>query len=644
MAQNAAFDNIQKRVPDIAAGPVKLRIGDILVRGGIITEEQLAVSLEKQRLLRNEGIDKLIGQIIADSGFASPQDIERAAAVLHKTQINEPLERRKKDNNFYRMFVSRVIERVGRDKYIFAAGKKDETRDIHIINTLNSLRILTHKECFEILKSIVSETMFSNVIIDYTLHDIVVADSQVYYRNEDGTRIKVIPVFFPLDTVDFQLLLSYDDYCNISLETCLQKTEEKGEIISFTFRDIVRDALRLNASDIHIVPKGDHYRVFFRIDGRLVEMHNFLMNSSQGVDFTRMIRIEASKHTKGSFNIDETKVSQLGRIEYTDIGVSLRLEFVPDGRSLEHVDTTARLISKPGLDIIDDLTMNLSKCGFQEEDIPVIEAVSRRSNGLCVVSGMVNSGKSTTILNILPALERSKKIGTVEDPVECVLNRPNIVQHQIFEPENEALHMGFEKYIRSFKRGDYNVVFVGEWRKGVGLSEAIVEQANAGQLIFTTLHIKSSFEIYSALEEIFGLPKRVSARLLILSLNQILLPKLCPKCKQEDKIFFSSDDVRYLNFLSAADRGNLLSFTAEGYKRNEKGCDYCFNTGYKGRTMVYDYFLPTQNLIDEVIKNDLSPNDVRQFVLKESIAKTKVTVFMDRLREGVLDKRFIEAI
>ena len=548
-------------------------------------------------------------------------------------------------NGFYRLFVRKAIDRVGRDKYVFAVGKKEDTKDSHIINTLNSLGILTYRESFEILKEALRETGSEGVITDYDPNDVTVIDGDVYLCADDGKRMKVKPIFYPLqDTDEIQILLSYDHYQNLSLESSIQKTEERGDIICFTFKDVVKQALIINSSDIHILPKTDHYRVFFRIDGRFLEIPEFLMNVEQGKAFSRMIRIEASDHTKGNFNIDETKVSQLGKIEYADLGVGLRLEFVPDGRTLEHVDITARIISKGALHISEDIGCNLRKCGFAEDDIISFESVTRRKTGLFVVSGIVNSGKSTTIWNILPALDRTKKIGTVEDPVECVLDRHNIIQHQIYEPEKENLKMGFEQFIKSFKRGDYDVVFIGEWRKSKGLTEAIVEQANAGQLIFTTLHIKSSFEIYSAVNEMFHIPKNVSARMVLMSLNQLLLPKLCNRCRVETEIGFTQDDVRYLNILSKAEKEKLLSFSAKGYKRKDEGCSYCYHTGYKGRTVIYDYFIPTQEFMSEVIKNDLSPNDIKNLALMYGIGKTKLEVFLERVREGVIEKSCVEEI
>src|SRR5208337_4661562 len=144
-------------------------------------------------------------------------------------------------NGFYRLFVRKAIDRVGRDKYVFAVGKKEDTKDSHIINTLNSLDILTYRESFELLKEALRETGSEGVITDYDPNDVTVIDGDVYLCAYDGKRMKVKPTFYPLqDTDEIQILLSYDHCQNLSLESSIQKTEEKGDIICFTFKDVVK--------------------------------------------------------------------------------------------------------------------------------------------------------------------------------------------------------------------------------------------------------------------------------------------------------------------------------------------------------------------------------------------------------------------
>ncbi len=617
------------------AGSQLLITGRILVRDNIITQEQLDNAIKTQRQLKDDGTRKLIGEIIVEQGYCPLEAVKRAVDELHKGKRGGEKVR----DDFYKHFMNGIIEKVGEDKYHDAVLKKADAKDRHIIKTLNDLGVMTFQESCEVLRNIIKALGRDKIIVDYEDKEILLSGGRIYFCKEGESRIMVTPVYYPRNTVDIQILVPYDKCINLSLETAPPKTEEKNDIVNFSLRDMVEEARRHNASDIHIVPKKDRYRVFFRIDGRFIEMKDFYMNLEQGLQFTSLLRTNANDFTKGGFNPDETRVSQAAKIELEDMGVGLRLELVPDGRLTEHMDTTIRILSQRALPISSNMKSNLLNLGFLESDAVSVEAATHRKFGVGVISGVVNSGKSTTVLNILPALDPTKKIGTVEDPIECILDRPNIIQHQIFEPPNDEdkKKMGFEQYIKSFKRGDYDVVFIGEWRKTEGLTEAMIEQSNAGQLIFTTLHIKSSFEIYSAIEEMFHVPKHVSARLIFLSLNQLLLPRLCEHCKEENEIGFTQHDVKYLNALSKIEKDELIAFTCRGFKRNKKGCGKC-HAGYKGRTVIYDYFIPTQEFISEVVNKTVNPTDIKNEVLKNDLGKTKKIIFLERLKDGLVEK------
>lgn len=639
--------------------PTSARIGELLVRDRLLTQEQLDECVSEQLCLKQDGTQRQLGQIIVSHHYASMEDVERL--VLEQRKDRHIVDNRK--NGFYQLFIDKVIwalgkkcvteqscddesmiRSLGKKRYVSIVCKKEEMKDTSIIRTMNSLGDLTYQESYELLKEVVTELGCKGIIINYDPNAIMVISGEVYYQ--DGTNcIKVTPVFYPEDTNNIQILMNYNQWINFSFERLGQKKDDKGDIVSFSFQEIVSKALMLNASDIHILPKPDHYRVFFRIDTMLIEMPEYLMNIEQGLEFSKMVRMEARHYTKGEFEPDETKVSQLGKIEYEkELGVGVRLEFVPDGRTHIHTDITARIISMQGQELSENIESNLKKLAFFDEDIPALKAAAQRKNGLFIISGVTNSGKSTTLWNILPAIDRTKKIGTVEDPIECVFNRHNIVQHQICEvPDNEKLSMGFQKYIKSFKRGDYDVVFIGEWRKSDGLKDAIVEQVNAGQLIFTTVHISNPFEIYNALQEMFDVPLHVSTRMVLMSLNQILLPKLCDKCRKQVDIRFSDSEVQYLNFLTKEEKKTLVDFRGSGYKRNEKGCPNC-REGIKGRTVIYEYFTPTQELIDDIVKNNLSPNSIKKQTSQDGTGRTKLSVFLERLKEGSIEQSSLKTI
>ncbi len=616
----------------------KLFIGEVFVNKRLLTDEQRRNCLAEQERLRDLGLHKLFGQIAVDLGYLPAETVEKTVNEMNDGQ--SPMKSR--NAMFYGRFRQAVIDEIGEEQFANAAMKKEAIGDEHIINTLDVLGLMSYQKSFELLKRLVLELRRDNVRVDSN-PDIIIIDGEVYLRMGDRGNIKVVPVYYPLDTNDVQILMPYNDcdrlHRRISVKSNANKTIAQGH----TFKEIVQKAVLARSSDIHIKPSSDLYRVFFRIDGLLVEEPLLVMNAEQGVELTRQIMTEANEYTKGSFKAEETKTAQAATLVYDSLGVTLRLQFVPDGHTLRHLDITARIITNKSLDISDNLRANLRALGYLEDDISLIEGMMHRGNGLIVISGIIGSGKSTTIWNILPTLPQTKNIGTVEDPIENIMSMKNIVQHQLYEPEKECLTMGYEDYIKAFKRSDYDVIFIGEWRQSKGLTEAMIEQANAGQLIFTTLHINRSFEIYSALNEMFGVPKNTSARLILLSVNQCLLQKLCPHCKEADEISFSEQDIHYLTTLSDIDKENLQSCNIKGYRRSKDGCPECRFTGYHGRTVVYDYFLPPQEFINKGVES-LNPSEIKNTVLEQGLGKTKMSVFLQRLEEGIIGKDSIYKI
>jgi MSHA biogenesis protein MshE len=247
-----------------------------------------------------------------------------------------------------------------------------------------------------------------------------------------------------------------------------------------------------------------------------------------------------------------------------------------------------------------------------------------------------------------------KKIGTIEDPIEFWIPNENISQHQIFVPKDENLQIDFVDYVRAFKRSDYDIIFVGEWRRHNSLTEAILEQAYAGQLIMTTLHIPTSFHIFEGLRTAFGVDPTYVYPVLLLSFNQTLIPTLCPHCKVplnhkleqlggHSKLLGEirnamATSIAMLPDVVASYITNLEALIQEDLVYTKgNGCEHCNNTGYVGRTPVYDYFLPSADLEAEWNArntNTLPPSLILRY---SPVKKLKVHVFLRKLAQGIVD-------
>lgn len=411
------------------------------------------------------------------------------------------------------------------------------------------------------------------------------------------------------------------------------QAEDESEGI---FMRIIRKALEMESSDIHIAAKESGYYIFFRVYGMYLEQKEFTFSLEKGLNFVNFLYAKTSEFTKGNFKPDLKLKHQDGRIDLNDMNppMILRLSFVPSGWNENLIDVTIRLIKKElsikGVDFSKPLAENLESFGILKDDIELWENILRLKGGLVVINGITNSGKSALVNTLLSSI-KDKKIGTIEDPLEYFIPNANYIQHQLFVPPDENLKMSFEDYVKAFKRGDYDIIFVGEWRRDKGLTEALIEQAYAGQLVFTTLHIAESFQIFSALKDMYGVEESMLKNSLLLSWGQILLPKVCPHCSTviEDYII-PREIIKNMEIKFEEEEVEKLIKARFPYVRqiNTNGCEHCIK-GVVGRTPIYDYFIN---------KSTLERTDSYYIKVKsDTVKKTKVDVFIEKFNQGLVD-------
>lgn len=464
---------------------------------------------------------------------------------------------------------------------------------------------------------------------------------------------KIIKLTFPY--IPLYLLKEEEDLSKVlfivtfGFEKVEKKKESEAELnvkYEKLLFEIIRKALLRGASDVHIYHKRQFYYVYYRVHGFYVEDEENRLSVESGLEFITYLLRKASTETKGiQFNPDNRLTAQDARISLFLDGkkVDLRLVFIPDGYSLQHLEVVIRLLlskeeEKEGDE--GELEKKLLNLGYLDEDILVLKTFLSKSKGVCVISGITNSGKSTLIHTLLSSIKH-RKIGTVEDPIEFYLWNKNVVQHQIFLTHDENLRMDFADYIKAFKRGDYDVIFIGEWRNHKGLTESIIEQSFAGQLIWTTLHIANSFQIYEALHHMYGVEFEELKAVLLLSWNQVLFPKLCDGCKvvirSLPKEFIDKLNLHFKMSLAYSERilsgfyDSILSGHKEFWGKG-KGCEKCGGLGYVGRTVIYDYFVPNFEFYQNL--KGFSFVDVYLTAKEFSLAKTKLDVFLEKVQKG----------
>jgi type IV pilus assembly protein PilB len=363
---------------------------------------------------------------------------------------------------------------------------------------------------------------------------------------------------------------------------------------------LLYNAVRENASDIHIEPDDKKLRVRYRVDGRLYEkicpphqMHSAIVSR---------IKIMAE------LDIAQRRLPQDGGIHVLmeSRPIDLRVSVMP-GNYGEKV--VVRIIDPQ------KVLFNLESLGFTYENLQRFREVIRSPNGIVLVTGPTGSGKNTTLYAALAELNHDEvNICTVEDPVEC--NMAGINQFQV----NEGAGFQFSTALRSLLRQDPDIVMVGEIRDQ-DTANVAVQAALTGHLVLSTLHTNDAPGAVTRLLDLNVAPYLASASLKA-ALAQRLVRKICPSCKTE---YEPPKAVR-----KAIEN---LSGKADKFYRGV-GCRKCRNTGYAGRIAIHELFVPDEQII-EMITERVSTKKLRDMALKAGMVPLQLDG-IEKVKTGII--------
>ena len=339
-------------------------------------------------------------------------------------------------------------------------------------------------------------------------------------------------------------------------------------------------AIKMRASDLHIEPFENSLRVRYRIDGHLQELHSPLPITLAD-SLTSRIKILARMDTTAAF------LPLDGSIQFDN--VEMRVASMPsdgaDSLTIRLLDTSTNL-------------HNLSELGFTSTNEKIFRQMINSASGMIILTGPMNSGKSTTLYAALRELNRpSRSIMTLEDPIEQHVK--GISQVQV----HEKTGLTFAAGLRAMLRMDCNVLMVGEARDAE-TSKIAVRAALTGHLLFTTLHANDSCSAVFRLLEMGVEPYLLSATLNGV-VAQRLVRKLCPHCKQ----------IREDGTFSAV------------------GCEHCRSTGYSGRLALHEIFRVDKNL-RSLILNSRDLDEIRTAAIEHGL-KTLADDAREKIRAGL---------
>ncbi|KUK14279.1 MAG: type pilus assembly protein PilB [bacterium] len=362
--------------------------------------------------------------------------------------------------------------------------------------------------------------------------------------------------------------------------------EELAPVIQVV-NSIISQAIRRRASDIHIEPQSEGVLVRFRIDGVL--RHVMELPKSVHALVTTRIKVMAG------MNIAERRLPQDGRIFISSDGsnIDLRVSTLP---TIFGEKIVMRILNR------EDILIGLDKLGLWDDMLDEIRRLISKPYGMILVTGPTGSGKTTTLYSILKELNTvEKNIVTIEDPVEYQLEGVNQVQ------VNERIGLTFSNVLRNILRQDPDIIMVGEIRD-VETAEIAVRSALTGHLVLSTLHTNDAPSAITRLIDM-GVEPYLVASSLIGVIAQRLVRRICPHCKESRTV----------------ENGDI--WVAEGLPPGSvyyvgKGCEECGDTGYMGRTGVFELMLISEE-IQRLTVERASASKIREQAIREGMVTLK---------------------
>ncbi len=548
--------------------------GQRLVERGIISQQQLNEAIHKQQTTMGH---RKLGEILVRLGYISKSHITDQLA----DQLDIPIVRLADrdiperirgliEGNIATLY--RVIP-IGEEGPTLVIATADPTN----INNLDNLQRLLDrpvkpvlcspeeiqkalKEYYGLSETTV-ETMLSTVSSASTLSSL----STMSNMSSVNSSLSSIGSMSASD-ISLNSLSVRDVELDASAQSGISGSEDEDDdspVVRYV-HNLILEAFRLRASDIHVEPGKRDVKVRYRIDGVLHQMP--LPPKRAQASIISRLKILAG------MDIAERRVPQDGRIKLNLAGkvVDLRVSALPAcyGESM-----VMRILDKSGL------MLGLGQLGFSPEDQRTWEKLLNHSTGVVLVTGPTGSGKTTTLYASLHTLNSPEsKLITVEDPVEYQLAGINQVQIQ------HEIGWNFARALRAIFRQDPDIVMVGEIRDQE-TAEIAIKAALTGHLVFSTLHTNDSASTFIRLVDIGIKPFLVAAGVRAV-LGQRLVRTICTTCKEP---YTPTEDELDLLGLPGVKDSNVELFKGVG-------CDNCNHTGYSGRLGVYELLLTTDEI------------------------------------------------
>jgi MSHA biogenesis protein MshE len=520
--------------------PEKVRLGEILVQQKLISQEQLMLALEQQKISGRK-----LGRVIVESGFVSEEDISEALAkqldvpyieLRHYTV--DPDAVRMLSEGQTRRFRALVLEDRGTSLLVGMADPSD-------LNVYDELVRLLKRD---IDLAAVNEGLLMQVV------------DRIYRRTEEITGLA--------RELQEELGASFIDFGDMGGTPGL----EEAPVVKL-LQSVFEDAVQARASDIHIEPQEKYLKIRFRVDGML----HLQTEADSRIASSLALRLKLMS----GLDISEKRLPQDGRFSVTakTQQVDVRISTMPTqyGESV-----VMRLLNQSGG------VLGLEKLGMPPAMLERYRSIIKSPSGLVLVTGPTGSGKTTTLYGTLAELNSVEaKLITVEDPVEYRL--PGVNQVQI----NDKIDLSFARVLRTALRQDPDVILVGEMRDQE-TAQIGMRAAMTGHLVLSTLHTNDAMSTPVRLLDM-GVPRFMVASSLKVVLAQRLLRCVCENCTAPYPLQTNEREWLKCELGDRFDDRQIL---------HGRGCPHCNNTGYLGRMGVYEMLEMTEPVVEAAIHQD----------------------------------------
>ena len=526
----------------------RVRIGEVLVDEGLLTEEALARALAEQK---RSG--RLLGEVLVEQEFISG---EQLLAVLSKRLSIRGCHLRPG------LVDPEMLDLIGKEEALrLKALPLFKVRDMVTVAMVEPQLLPT----IDRLRQLTGCTVRPVLVLEGNLIEFI--------KKCSGAKADMEAVLASLNQSGGKVIIpeEEDDGAVVNLDDISADNPVVG-LIDMVLLKAVHD----KASDIHIEPADKATRIRYRLDGVLREM----MQPPTGMHPLIVSRVKVL----GKMDIAEKRLPQEGRVHIIAEGrtIDLRVSTMP---TLSGEKLVIRLLDRA------NLTVRLEDLGFRDKTLAAFQRILRQPCGLVLVTGPTGSGKTTTLYSALEVLRSPERnIVTVEDPVEYQMQLVNQIQVQ------ESIGMTFARALRSILRQDPDIIMIGEVRDEE-TAHVAVQAALTGHLVLATLHTNDACGAISRLMDM-GAQPYLLAGALIGVVAQRLARLVCPNCAET---YEPSENV-------LADAG-LLGAAGRTFTRGG-GCDLCHRSGFRGRMGVYEFMGATPKL-SRMIHDGVSTHDIR---------------------------------